>query len=972
MILKDNASAFSRRLWQGRIFLFLAPLFLLLLYVFFSRSTERSAPTEGYLLCDAEQTVNDQFITGNQTCVGGIQSEEAAFTGRFSCKLEASGSAYGMTGSYPVAVGERVRVSVWRKLAKKTGCVGVLAILEKPQTETSFYQQVNYAVESRADGWERLEVTTYILRPLVNNELHFFVWAPEGTAYFDDLRIEREPLPAERWEPLQTQLIIKQDQWTKLEQKREEALRTGLLLKDESDWVKAKIQNLAPVADKEPTLVELRLKGDWLDHLEGDRWSFRVQVQGFDNWNRLQEFSLQSPHTRAHLKEWFLHQWFLKEDVLSPRYDFLQLRLNNREEQVYAYEEHFLKQLPEFHLRREGPIVKFAEDGMWAARNQAMQQGYIPPAEYERWLEATEVLPFDEKRVQEDPKLREQFRIAQNLMWAYKMGTKPAKEVFHLPLLARYFAIVSISDGMHGAIWHNQRFYYNPVLTKLEPIGYDGYDETGKSNFSAPFLGHYTYNPEKSDRHLVNFLMNDADFMRIYIQELQRLSQLDYLDSLFNQLDLDLRLRESLIQHDFRGYQFPKNDYYERARSIAYTIQPLNNVSLRVHTEQAAGEGKALRLSLTNLHCLPLEIVGFGNQKQPSISHPTEGQILPCSSPYAIPTSTLVEAPEGTNRVFYRVLGLETVYHSEVSFWNQPTDFSPVQDLFANKTISSNAVYEVMGKTVLFRGKKQTAADVLIPEGYEVVFEAGSELDLVRQAKFISYSPIESRGDADAPVRIHSSDSSAAGFTVLQTGKRNRLSHTRFEHFNTLKYKGWELTGAVTFYESPVDLLHCTFTRNHCEDALNLVRSEFFVSHCVVSHTFADGLDVDFCKGRIQDTYFYKTGNDGVDFSTSQITAERIHSHQVGDKGISVGEEAQVHIISAKVDGAVIGIAAKDFSTATIDFIELKNCETGFAAYQKKPEYGGATLNVARYTLEKVNFLHKIEGSSTLNLPERQ
>ena len=48
-----------------------------------------------------------------------------------------------------------------------------------------------------------------------------------------------------------------------------------------------------------------------------------------------------------------------------------------------------------------------------------------------------------------------------------------------------------------------------------------------------------------------------------------------------------------------------------------------------------------------------------------------------------------------------------------------------------------------------------------------------------------------------------------------------------FTGLNTLSYKGWELTGGVTFYESDVRIKNCVFEKNKCEDALNIICSKF-------------------------------------------------------------------------------------------------------------------------------------------------
>ena len=143
------------------------------------------------------------------------------------------------------------------------------------------------------------------------------------------------------------------------------------------------------------------------------------------------------------------------------------------------------------------------------------------------------------------------------------------------------------------------------------------------------------------------------------------------------------------------------------------------------------------------------------------------------------------------------------------------------------------------------------------------------------------------------------------------------MNHTTFSNFNTLSYEGWNLTGAVTFYESD-DIYHSVFTKNHCEDALNIIRSDFLFYKSTVSHTWGDGFDADFCIGEVNHGHFYKTGNDGIDFSTSRIQIKNTTILDAGDKGISIGEQGISVIENTKIDGAVIGVASERPSKVTI------------------------------------------------------
>jgi hypothetical protein len=170
------------------------------------------------------------------------------------------------------------------------------------------------------------------------------------------------------------------------------------------------------------------------------------------------------------------------------------------------------------------------------------------------------------------------------------------------------------------------------------------------------------------------------------------------------------------------------------------------------------------------------------------------------------------------------------------------------------------------------------------------------------------------------------------------------ISHARFENFNTLDYKGWTLTGSVTFYESDVDIRSTDFYRNQCEDALNTIRSDFNISDCSFEYIFSDAFDSDFCTGLVAKTRFLDIGNDAIDFSGSRITIREVQVDRANDKGISGGEESYLTVENTVIRKCNIGLASKDLSVVEFSGGELADCKYGLVLLQKKPEYGPATI----------------------------
>jgi hypothetical protein len=305
-----------------------------------------------------------------------------------------------------------------------------------------------------------------------------------------------------------------------------------------------------------------------------------------------------------------------------------------------------------------------------------------------------------------------------------------------------------------------------------------------------------------------------------------------------------------------------------------------------------------------------------------------------------------IEADTGSNFLFFMIKGRFETYVAPIYQWPFPEGKTSQQQLMEYVDLDNNPLIEqISGKDIFIKkGNLQTNKPLIIPQGYKVHFSAGTTLDFVEQALFLSYSPVYLAGTKDKPVTITSSDFSAQGFTVLQAGDRSKVNHTRFENMNTLNYNGWTLTGAVTFYESDVDISNTTFYRNQCEDALNTIRSDFKVENSTFEYIFGDAFDSDFCTGLVDRTHFKTIGNDAIDFSGSRILIKNVLIEDALDKGISGGEESFLTVENTIIKRASIGLASKDLSVVKFENGKIEDCKYGLVLLQKKPEYGSATV----------------------------
>lgn len=970
----------ERRRIPGEKYLLAAGLLVLLalvVYFFVPKSSGESGPS--MVECDMEKVEKlgdgrSVFMTNDVSLAHGeTQSQEAARSGTHSCMVD-KGHEFGFTIELKnTQPGESYEAKVWWYSPKQVG---------------SFIVDGNWgmygdAVETGNRDGDWLELKTNFTIPEFKTDpvIKLYAYNPTvNAAFFDDFSliktkeatlVEHEVAVPDSFHEIN--LIIGEKGMDKLERKRLGAMRKGLLVGADDDWVKAKVEE-----GKRQGKAKIRLKGDWTDHLRGDKWSFRIAMAPGASWNRMVTFSVQNPLTRSFMLEWVFHRWLQKEGILTPRYDFLKLKVNGKSRGIFAYEEHFDKQLPESSKRREGPIMKFIESGFWDLES-AFDFGKFPDMEQRiPFYSSAEVGAFKMGRIKGDSALFRQFQIAHSLMTDYKAGKRTIWEIFDADKMARYYAIIDIARSHHGMIWHNQRLYYNPVLSRLEPIGYDGYSEGGPFVWiKRPFLGasrNFRYVSPIYKAMLFERFFLDPKFVEMYVGYLVKFSSEEYLGNLMAEMRPEIDSREKFLKQEWPEYTYNRGFLDKYAKEIRMTLYPREKTSVKAYRE---GKGKlGGRFRVANFHPLPLQLVGVGDGMDETI-HPFKSDTMLSSYVDEFPPEmALVEATGDGKFIFFSVPGIDSTFKAEIIDYPAPGAITPEQELFSNLKLESNDMYTVNEEeaTIDFNpGKFTTSKDILIPAGYSVRIPPGFDLDMVRKAKFISKSQVLAMGNVDRPIQIHSSDGTANGFTVLQVpdGFKSEFHYVVFEGMNTLNYKGWVLTGAVTMYETECVFQNCRIVNNHCEDALNIVRSVFTFSDSYIGNTFGDGFDADFCAGSVVNGTFFETGNDAMDFSGSLIHVSSVRIENCGDKGISFGEETKGTVIYADIKNSVIGIASKDVSDVEITNIELENVKQGFAVFQKKPEFGPATIKVEKHTAIEVEDLHVVQAGSKLILGER-
>ena len=176
----------------------------------------------------------------------------------------------------------------------------------------------------------------------------------------------------------------------------------------------------------------------------------------------------------------------------------------------------------------------------------------------------------------------------------------------------------------------------------------------------------------------------------------------------------------------------------------------------------------------------------------------------------------------------------------------------------------------------------------------------------------------------------------------------------------------------MTFYESPLTVTKCVFEGSRAEDALNVIRTSFSIDGSLFRNSLSDALDVDFSYGTVANSSFVASGNDAVDVSGSIVRLERITVNRAGDKGLSAGENSRLRGSKLRILDTYVAVASKDLSEVKLSEVAIEGAKVGFAAYQKKSEFGPGRIDALEIEARSVDRLHLVEVRSVLNLEGRR
>jgi len=341
------------------------------------------------------------------------------------------------------------------------------------------------------------------------------------------------------------QISLSEKSYLKLKKKRDKALSVGVLETKDSDYVPATI-TYGGINYR----AEIRLKGDWTDHLKDDKWSFRIKLKDNKTILGMRKFSVHRPEARGFINEWLYHKAIKSEKLIGLRYGFLEgmihIKMDNsskhitKEVGVYAIEESFDKRTIESNGRKESIILKFSEEGFWAKVKSNKAIGDPSGILWKRFMDFEVDYPitvFGEDKVLQDENMHKYFSLSKNLLGDLYSGNKSMDQVFDVKELALQNAILNLFGATHGLPIINVRFYYNPITSKLEPIAFDG-----NSGHLLEYYNHLSIVDQE----------RDSVYLKELAYALNKVSKPEFLTNLLNTYKKELSFYKKELKKEYR------------------------------------------------------------------------------------------------------------------------------------------------------------------------------------------------------------------------------------------------------------------------------------------------------------------------------------------------------------------------------------------------------------------------------------
>ena len=744
-------------------------------------------------------------------------------------------------------------------------------------------------------------------------------------------------------------LDIKFNSFQSLKADRNYALKNNIIQSEKISWVPGKLR-----FRNKTHKVKIRIKGDMIDHIATNKWSFRINFKNTGILD-MQKIALQSPKTRDFHFEQLLNNTLNHLGVFTPKSFFTELIINGENMGNMYLEEHPSESYTSNAQRKYGPILRLKEKILQDLSTKSM---------------------FYNKDLfwQKD----------KNLYYAadkfYEFYYQPLNNysLVDEEIWAKYIAANFLFKCWHGNIGKNLKFYFNTVNKKYEPISFN--NSCGQKNVDLK----YGFLP--SENLFIYRLITIKKFRLVLISELEKwISDKNYQEYLkilnLNEKVLRYKLSNESkflekidfttdhinlivkwLKNDSNFVKYSKETFQNEVReSLNSFINPNGYVVFHENL---------LKIILHNPNSTKYKIdsilFDLKNKKEKKFTFVKNDFIkLDFNRPdtYMINILDLIDfSPKKiqnikinyiSNNIIHQSKPLELKVEPNFTYTEYRDDkdnftFKINKNDYPNKNISKIFDVDNKNKIVSIKKNKQIYINerIEIPSDYHFLIEEGVRLNFSKSSFLITNNKVDINGNLDNPVIFSGiAGDFWPGMLILANNNNININSLILEKMTGKNINNFDYSGGITIHRAnKLNINHMKISNNSSDDAINIVESVGDIYNLNIKDTYSDGLDIDFGKVNINNSTFERigliSGSDAIDFSGSKSTINNILIKNIKDKGISVGENSIININNINISDSLVGLAVKDSSIVTGSHVSFSDIIlANVMTYKKKKNY---------------------------------
>jgi hypothetical protein len=695
------------------------------------------------------------------------------------------------------------------------------------------------------------------------------------------------------------EIRVKFKEYQKILEDRKKALKIKNY--DENfQFVNAKI-----LFDQKKMSAKVRLKGHLSDHWKYPiRMSLKIAIKDNNSILGYKEFFIHKPESRQHPHNQVFLDLQKAIKNISINQNYMRVIVNNDDWGIMNVEEAVNKEFLEKSHLKESLIVEFRDLDLDITKAKK----YLSKSKYRKF-------------------------------YSYISSEHLSNQtnLYHFDSFSKALLLNMIWGDNHALQSENSKYYFNPYSLKVHPIARDqgfprSINEIGTLRYEMPFVYKKIYENEKFKKNI----KKNIDFVRKKVFEHQK-----YYKKWNNYFPLDeeeksqvLKINDNKIAENLDKYL---NIYFQEPSKKRILVEKINKSSNFIFAKHFDnGE-----IHIYNKTPFDIELIDISLKNKKNLKFNNQKIRSSIIGNNFIPTIIKTNFTGiQDNNINIKTKLKENIKDFKLKYTYLTNGFSnPLLD--QTNLEEFNFLKKIGIDTWQFNRGTWEINKPLIVDG-NLKIKSNTKLNFSKKSFLIVKGNLFIEGELDDKVILQAQlkEKSWKGIYVFKSTKKSLIKNAIIKDINFLEEGILNLSGGINFYKSDVEIINTEIENSFAEDALNIVKSNFFIENLNINKTKSDGIDSDFSTGIIKNSLFSNIGGDAIDFSGSKSKVQNVKFLNIKDKSISSGEESTIILENLKINNTGVGVASKDGSTTKLNGAIISDYKlSALMTYNKKSFY---------------------------------